>query len=148
MKKCFKCGDIKPTDDFYRHPSMKDGRLNKCKKCACLDAFIQRRTDSSINERERARSRQPHRVALRKSITKKWSLANKRARHAHSAVAYALRSGKLRKTPCAMCGKEKNIHAHHQDYSKPLDVVWLCTQCHRRLHAVFPALANSEMAST
>lgn len=32
-KKCFICGGVKPIDDFYKHPFMSDGHLNKCKEC-------------------------------------------------------------------------------------------------------------------
>lgn len=53
---------------------------------------------------------------------------------AHSAVGNAVRDGKLHKKPCLMCGAEKVV-GHHVDYSKPLDVIWLCQGCHKLIHA-------------
>jgi hypothetical protein len=35
---------------------------------------------------------------------------------------------------CSNCNKNKKLHAHHPDYSKPLDVVWLCPRCHGMAH--------------
>ncbi len=56
---------------------------------------------------------------------------------AHAAVRSALASGRLTKLPCQSCGTTSGVHAHHEDYSqfKRLDVIWLCVQCHQRLHA-------------
>ena len=39
---------------------------------------------------------------------------------------------------CSACKQTPNakylMEAHHEDYNKPLDVVWLCLACHRKLH--------------
>lgn len=52
---------------------------------------------------------------------------------ARNAVSRALKSGRLIKKPCVKCGDNKSF-AHHTDYSKPLDVVWLCRTHHRAEH--------------
>jgi hypothetical protein len=58
---------------------------------------------------------------------------------AHARVAYALKMGKLvRPSECEDCGRYdgwngqsvSKIEAHHLDYSKPLDVAWVCRSCH------------------
>lgn len=46
------------------------------------------------------------------------------------------RRGKLIEEPCVECGGSENIEAHHEDYDRPLDVVWLCRPCHVAHHAV------------
>lgn len=48
---------------------------------------------------------------------------------AWNAVAYALKVGRIVRQPCEMCGSE-DVHAHHEDYSKPLNVRWLCPLHH------------------
>ena len=50
---------------------------------------------------------------------------------AHSAVKTAIKNGTLTRQPCRACGNPKT-EAHHEDYSKPLDVVWLCRVHHRQ----------------
>jgi hypothetical protein len=41
--------------------------------------------------------------------------------------------GIIKKAPCARCGNVES-QAHHGDYSKPLEVIWLCRSCHLKLH--------------
>ena len=54
---------------------------------------------------------------------------------ANQAVGRAIKEGKLIPEPCKICGATENIVAHHEDYSKRLDVVWLCKSHHNQLHA-------------
>jgi ribosomal protein S27AE len=49
------------------------------------------------------------------------------------AVANALREGRLKREPCQECGEIKS-EAHHEDYTKPLEVDWLCKKCHTIRH--------------
>jgi len=64
-------------------------------------------------------------------------------RECYAAVRRAWRSGKLqRPTRCSNCGAgadEVVIDAHHDDYSKPLQVTYLCRKCHRQWHAALDA---------
>jgi hypothetical protein len=53
---------------------------------------------------------------------------------AQAKAAAAIYRGVLVRGPCSQCGAPKT-DAHHEDYSKPLDVVWLCRKCHRLRHA-------------
>lgn len=64
---------------------------------------------------------------------------------AQSAVTFALKSGKLQRgTHCETCGWKQPKHprpwnclnAHHDDYTKPLKVRWLCSSCHQRWHVL------------
>lgn len=51
---------------------------------------------------------------------------------ARQAVMDALKSGRLiRPDECEECGKECKPDGHHEDYDKPLEVDWLCKDCHR-----------------
>ena len=60
---------------------------------------------------------------------------NAEQRVAHRIYNAALRSGELvRAESCERCGKGGRIDGHHDDYSKPLNVLWLCPRCHRRRH--------------
>lgn len=59
-------------------------------------------------------------------------------RSAHHAVRKALAAGEITKpTTCTACGAptpSRRLHAHHADYSKPLEIRWLCAFCHKAVH--------------
>ena len=147
MKTCFKCGANKTLDQFYAHKQMADGRLNKCKECAKEDVRNTRadRVDY-YREFDRKRNMKPARVRARKAYLK--TPAGKAARaatiqryqskfpdkkKATMAVNNAVRDSRLIKKPCEECGAKK-VEAHHANYSKPLEVLWLCNKHHRQQH--------------
>lgn len=141
-KACFKCGEVKPLADFYAHKAMADGHLNKCKECTKRDTkarFDAKREE--IREYDRLREQSPERRA-RKAIYQ----ANRRTRNpdkyaARMAVGNAVRDGRLVPMPCEACGLGE-VQAHHDDYSKPLDVRWLCFVHHRETHGQSPTDAE------
>lgn len=134
MKKCFKCGACKALHDFYKHRKMRDGHLNKCKECTKKDVIKYRRENDSVREYDRVRAKSPKRRENSTLINKRWRKENPEGYKAHSAVSNAVRSGILVKSPCEVCGCER-VHAHHDDYSKPLSVRWLCALHHHRFHS-------------
>lgn len=133
-KECFKCKTVKPLDEFYKHGQMADGHLNKCKECTKNDANRHRQENlEKVREYDKQRAKRPERVKQNLEVNRAWRKADKRRQVAHSAVARALRAGKLLPAPCERCGCEKSL-AHHEDYDKPLEVVWLCQPCHKQRH--------------
>ena len=133
-KECFKCKTVKSLDEFYKHKMMADGHLNKCKECTKNDVLIHRSENiERIREYDRERGKRPERAKVAAAISKAWVQADKRRSAAHNAVSRAVRSGKLIKMNCERCGAEKSL-AHHEDYNKPLEVIWLCQPCHKQRH--------------
>lgn len=148
MKKtCRQCGHDVRLADYYRHPRTADGVMAVCKACHRKNVSANyQRNKAHYQEYERGRANLPHRVAQREAYSQ---TSEGRAAHARSsrkqrqvrplqraarvAVGNALRTGRLIRQPCEVCGAER-AQAHHDDYSKPLDVRWLCTTHHAEWH--------------
>jgi len=129
-KWCFKCHETKPINDFYRHKAMADGRLGKCKACTKSDVRTHyRNTLPARKAYEQRRFQQRARKAAAIRYQKRHRIENPDKYVARNAVRNAVRDGRITKQPCK-CGETK-VQAHHHDYSKPLDVEWLCFRCHR-----------------
>lgn len=121
VKTCFKCGAERPLTDFYVHPQMGDGRLNKCKECTRKDVRANYEANAErYRDYDRQRGRrpgEPHKEAARR------------------AVRDALVRGDLIKRDCEVGADCRGrIEAHHDDYSKPLTVRWLCKKHHAEVH--------------
>lgn len=143
---CSVCNLVKSFDDFYR------GVKSRCKECHKA-AVKKNRAENVEYYRafDRARAWLPERVLLRKkreervkndpelrainaARVKAWMGRHAIKRHAHNAVSNAIRDGKLAPQPCERCGDAIGVQAHHEDYTKPLDVNWLCPPCHGLRH--------------
>lgn len=148
MKRCFRCLVKKPLEAFYRHEKMTDGRLNKCIDCTKADVRRNRQKNlEHYRQFDRNRASKPDRVAARKEYQqtpegkmasararKKYAVVHAIRRKAQIAVGSAIRRGRLKRQPCFMCGEK--AQAHHPDYSRPLDVTWLCHEHHKQVHRI------------
>lgn len=133
-KQCFKCLTIKPLEEFYKHPKMNDGHLNKCKICNKKDSINNRNAKIDYYRAyDSKRAKEPARYKASKEIIAEWRKVDKRRSACHSAVARAIKNGTLIRQPCIKCKDEKSL-AHHEDYDFPLNVMWLCQPCHKQRH--------------
>jgi len=133
-KNCFKCNAVKPLSEFYKHSGMADGHVNKCKSCNKKDVNENRlKNIDYYREYDRERAKNYIRQQASSEISKAWRQVDKRRDFCHNAVSRAIKSGQLVRQPCLRCGNEKSL-AHHEDYDKPLDVMWLCQPCHKQRH--------------
>lgn len=100
-------------------------------------AYRERHPDrvSESCRKYRDSNREKVRDSHRKSKVK-WKAANREKHLAQMALYRAVRAGRLiRPDRCEFCGSECKPHGHHRDYSRRLDVIWLCEPCHKTEHA-------------
>lgn len=72
-------------------------------------------------------------MKLHSKHVKKWRELNPDKVKAHMAINNAVRNNRIKKLPCMLCGNPE-VQAHHTDYTKRLDVQWLCSKCHSEKH--------------
>jgi hypothetical protein len=87
--------------------------------------------ESSARSSAVYRERRPDFYVKHVEDVRKWRQNNPDKYKAHITLNNAVRSGKVVKpTCCSKCNKEGRIEGSHDDYNKPLEVEWLCRQCH------------------
>lgn len=138
-KQCSRCGQAKGVISFTRNRSQPDGLENWCRDCrntaergryhGSLDAA----RSAGREKQRRLRRNGDYRPVKRARRWKNVGLSRERER-IYALVARAVKCGKIAKRPCETCGDPK-VKAHHDDYSRPLDVMWLCEIHHRAVHA-------------
>ena len=116
MKRCNTCLIEKDESMFNKQNNNPDGLRYACRSCS--------------NEYNR-QWRKTEGARLSKRMTEGKDRRKPRARW---AVKRAEIRGDLIRSPCMICGSDSDIHAHHDNYDKPLDVVWLCRSHHNERH--------------
>ncbi len=147
MKVCLECKKGKPLSEFYVHA--KYGYLRKCKECVKSRVKQHREQNlDKVREYDKKRASLPHRVEARKKYAKtekgkeshlksiqKYREKFPMVRAAHIIVGNAIRDGRLIVSDlCSVCNSQDNVHAHHDDYTKPYDIRALCAKCHTDWH--------------
>ena len=128
-------------------PTCRCGTCVKCRRRDYQREYKRRyRAEGRISEKDRARAR---------ASASRWARENPerhneqtrryRERHpekvaARTALNHAIERDEVTRQPCEVCGAEP-AHAHHDDYSKPLEVRWLCPRHHAEYHATERAAA-------
>lgn len=160
MRRCCDCRVEKPLDAFCKAAKESGGRSYYCRECMKVRQRAYRSSGKAAEairryqgspkgqakrrayeERNRSRLR-----AMRESwkdspkgkdsarlTARKWRASHPERYRAHLKVRRALTAGKLAAAPCEVCGTT-TVDAHHDDYSKPLDVRWLCRAHHAEHH--------------
>ena len=131
-KTCTKCGITKKLEDFYKSPDKIFKRENECKECKKrYQAKRHLITYDPIKQRQISiiKIKSGKAEESRKRLAKKYPEKFKARRR----FIYAVKTGKIIRQSCERCG-EKNAQGHHPDYSKPLEVMWLCRKHHMELH--------------
>lgn len=144
IRTCNICGTTSQASEFY------SGVTNRCKECHKAKVRENRaekaeyyrsydamrfQKDPKIRERHRRyQATDNGKLSIKKS-REKWLLQNSDKRAAHILLGNAVRNGRLSKpNVCQVCGAGGRIHGHHDDYAKPLDVIWCCAKCHTAIH--------------
>lgn len=143
---CSKCAETKLAAEFYRDAKMRSGLNSHCKACrrAASSQYFNENKEACL-EKMRLRHRQggtpkrtkqsPSRARdARAEYQRQYRAQHGERSRARKAVLTAIANGTLTPKPCERCGFALGVQAHHEDYSKPLDVVWLCVKCHGLRH--------------
>jgi hypothetical protein len=137
MKRCFRCGEVKPSNEFYCHAAMADGHLGKCKDCTRADVAAHRKRNiDKIRAYDRSRAKRTETKARISMTVKAWRKSHPEGHRAQCAANNALRDGRISRAPerCPRCSRQRELVKHHPDYSQPLLIEWMYQACHKQEH--------------
>lgn len=128
---CFVCKKELTACSFHKDSSRRSGYSNRCKVCQQEKSAKDRKT-MHWAEYQRKRLAADNTKRLNKLAQQRaWHKRNPLVQPAYDALHKALKDGTIvRPKECSECKKVCKPEAHHDDYTKPLDVVWVCKLCH------------------
>jgi len=134
MKECKDCKSEKPLNDFNRNGKY---RASYCKDCHYKRYMKWVITNRKINIKNCKKWRQENKEKWSKILRTQYKKQHKLDPHklnSRSALQYAVTTRRvIKRNSCEICHNGPT-HGHHEDYSKPLEVIWLCQNCHKSLH--------------
>jgi hypothetical protein len=129
-KVCADCQAELPLSSFYMN--VRTGWVwNVCKACHKVRTYRNHAANPDLYKgiQERHRRQQPDKYI---NYYRRYRKRHPEEVNARTKVAWALRTGRLvRPGACSACQTASKVEAHHDDYSKPLDIRWLCRSCHK-----------------
>lgn len=145
MKRCIKCELEKKEEEFNKwyKKSGRSGYRTNCRDCEHLvnKEFREKNKDELKVKRRKRTGAQPKRYCtnpIRQKLNENVYRSQKKypeKRAARTFLNSYIKMGKIVKPDCCeMCLKKIRVEGHHEDYSKPLDVKWVCKRCHTDIH--------------
>jgi hypothetical protein len=135
---CGRCREFFPRDDFYANKRTVLGIKSECRKCHTAttiksrDQELARKTNAAYMAR--ARAADPETFRARERVASRGRVKDEKTA-ARAALNNAVKRGDVVKPKtCESCGEERRLTGHHDDYTAPLQVRWLCYGCHGREH--------------
>ncbi len=147
-KRCGKCATVKTHDQFNKRTKAKDGLQSNCRACTAAQ-YLKNRELIRSRQREtwpayaaknrdrlaaKDRRRRQENSLLDVEYRREYKIRFAPKIAAKNAVRSMILTGRMKQTPCEICGKEP-ADAHHDDYAEPLSVRWLCRSHHAEWHA-------------
>ena len=132
-----------------RHKTKLGRTMSYCSQCQSLkaSAYLLKRFGTSLqrhtpygdrirkNDKEYQRIKRSENPGYKAKEYSEYRKKYPEKVKAQQTLNRAVKAGKIKKQPCYKCKETYRIQAHHPDYSKPLDVIWVCTLHHKPLHA-------------
>lgn len=158
MKRCRLCQEVKDLGSFTAHKATADRISSECRSCQRETSAAWRkknvehkriqdaeyRSNPAVIERHRIshlryKAANPEVLKVNRDA---WKQRNKHKIAAHTAIGNAVAAGKVTRLPC-WCGNPKS-EGHHEDYTKPLEVIWLCRKHHAEAHRKIVVVTKSQ----
>ena len=125
LKRCSTCKIYLDRSEFTKYHTPPDGLSYNCRGCSRKWG-----RNAYYRDHDKTKERKRKNGLLCYKKMKKLHPEKEKAQH---ALRYSVNSGKIKRLSCEVC-RDKKSHGHHPDYSKPLEVIWLCQLHHAQEH--------------